>query len=61
MGHPDYYRRFGFENPSGLALEGIPPEVFFAVSFDGRIPQGSVTFHEAFKADGEQEDAIEKE
>jgi putative acetyltransferase len=52
VGHPDYYRQFGFRNPSGLVVEGVPPEVFFALSFDGRYPQGTVTFHEAFKADG---------
>ena len=57
VGHPDYYRRFGFKNVTGLVLEGVPPEVFFALSFDGRIPQGTVTFHEAFKADGQQEGA----
>lgn len=51
VGHPDYYRQFGFVNPPGLALEGVPPEVFFALSFDGRLPHGSVAFHEAFKAD----------
>jgi len=52
VGHPDYYGKLGFINPPGLAHEGVPPEAFFAMSFDGRIPQGSVTFHEAFKADG---------
>jgi putative acetyltransferase len=55
VGHPDYYRKFGFDNPSGLAHEGVPQEVFFALSFDGRIPQGSVTFHEGFKAEGRQD------
>ena len=54
VGHPDYYRKFGFENLPGLVLEGVPPEVFFALSFDGDIPRGSVVFHEAFKADGRQ-------
>lgn len=53
VGHPDYYRKFGFENVSGLVHEGVPPEVFFALSFDGRIPQGSVTFHKGFTADGQ--------
>jgi len=48
VGHPDYYRKFGFENPSGLVLEGVPPEVFFALPFDGRTPVGTVVFHEAF-------------
>lgn len=52
VGHPEYYRRFGFENISGLVLEGVPPEVFFALSFSGPYPQGSVAFHEGFKADG---------
>jgi putative acetyltransferase len=52
VGHPDYYRQFGFQNPSGLLVEGVPPEVFCALSFDGRYPEGTVTFHEGFKADG---------
>ena len=52
VGHPDYYRKFGFKNPSGLLVEGVPPEVFFALSFDGHYPQGTVTFHEGFRADG---------
>ena len=55
VGHPDYYRKFGFKNVPGLVLEGVPQEVFFALSFDGHIRQGTVTFHEAFKADGQQE------
>lgn len=52
VGHPDYYRKFGFRNAPELVLEGVPSEVFFALSFDGDLPQGQVTFHEAFKADG---------
>ena len=52
VGHPDYYRKFGFENMPGLVLEGVPPEVFFSLSFDGHTPQGTVTFHEGFEADG---------
>ncbi len=52
VGHPGYYRQFGFENRSGLVIEGVPPEVFFALSFDGHFPQGSVTFHKAFSATG---------
>ncbi len=50
VGHPEYYIKFGFRNTPGLGLEGVPPEVFFALSFDGHIPQGNVTFHEAFGA-----------
>ncbi len=57
VGHPDYYRKFGFKNISGLVFEGVPQEVFFVLSFDGRYPQGTVAFHEGFKAGGQQEGA----
>ena len=50
VGHPNYYRKFGFQNAPELALEGVPPEFFFALPFDGHVPTGSVTFHEGFKA-----------
>jgi len=50
VGHPQYYRKFGFKNAAGLVLEGVPPEVFFSLSFDGHVPRGNVTFHEGFKA-----------
>lgn len=60
VGHPDYYKKFGFENVPGFVLEGVPPEVFFALSFDGHIPEGTVAFHEAFKADREQESLNKK-
>ncbi len=53
VGHPDYYRKFGFKNMPGLVPEGVPPEVFFALSFGGRTPQGTVAFHEGFKAEGQ--------
>jgi putative acetyltransferase len=52
VGHPDYYRKFGFRNMPELVLEGVPQEVFFALSFDGRIPHGTVTFHDGFMANG---------
>jgi putative acetyltransferase len=52
VGHPEYYVKFGFQNMPGLVLEGVPPEVFFALSFDGHFPRGSIAFHEAFRADG---------
>jgi putative acetyltransferase len=57
VGHPDYYRKFGFKNMAGLVHEGVPQEVFLALSFDGHTPQGFVIFHEGFKADGQQEGA----
>ena len=50
VGHPEYYRQFGFENVDSLVHESVPREVFFALSFDGNIPQGNVLFHEGFKA-----------
>jgi putative acetyltransferase len=52
VGHPGYYRQFGFENVAGLVYDGVLPEVFFALSFDGSMPQGHVLFHERFQATG---------
>jgi putative acetyltransferase len=57
VGHPEYYRRFGFQNIRGLVHEGVPEEVFFTLSLDGHIPQGIVEFHVGFKADAQQENA----
>lgn len=51
VGHPEYYRKLGFRNVSGLVHEGVPPEVFLALSFDGHTPQGAVAFHEGFGAE----------
>lgn len=55
VGHPEYYKKFGFDNHPDLVHEGVPPEVFLALSLDGTIPKGNVTFHDGFKADGRQE------
>ncbi len=52
VGHPDYYRKFGFKNMPELVFEGVPQEVFFALPFGGHTPHGAVTFHDGFKADG---------
>ena len=52
VGHPEYYGRFGFKNTPGLGCEGVPPEVFFPLSFDDTVPQGTVTFHAGFGAKG---------
>lgn len=51
VGHPGYYTKFGFINTPDLMLEGVPPEAFFALSFDGTMPQGTVAFHEGFMAE----------
>ena len=52
VGHPEYYKKFGFENPKSLVLEGVPEEVFFALSFCEGVPEAKVNFHHAFSADG---------
>jgi putative acetyltransferase len=52
VGHPEYYKKFGFTNMPGLSVEGVPAEFFFALSFDGNSPKGTVTFHDAFQATG---------
>jgi putative acetyltransferase len=52
VGHPDYYKKFGFKNVPGLLHEGVPQEVFFVLSFGGHTPQGTVKFHEGFMAKG---------
>jgi len=52
VGHPDYYPKFGFVNLPGLGIDGVPPEAFFALAFDGCFPQGQVMFHAAFAAGG---------
>jgi putative acetyltransferase len=59
VGHPQYYRKIGFENPAGLVHEGVPKEAFFAISFDGRFPCGNVMFHEGFKANGQQDISVD--
>lgn len=52
VGHPDYYKRFGFRNVPGLIHEGVPPEVFFALPLGEHVPRGTVHFHKAFQATG---------
>jgi len=52
VGHPQYYRQFGFENVEGLRHEGVTQEVFFVLSFGAKIPQGTVMFNEGFRATG---------
>jgi len=52
VGHPHYYRKFGFKNVTELVHEGVPQEVFFALTFNGHIPRGKVIFHEGFNTNG---------
>jgi putative acetyltransferase len=57
VGHPQYYTKIGFKNATNLAVEVVPAEVFFVLSFDGRYPHGIITFHEGFAANGHDADA----
>ncbi|HWQ92315.1 MAG TPA: N-acetyltransferase [Clostridia bacterium] len=50
IGHPAYYQKLGFRNLPGFVYEGVPPEVFLGMCFDGSTPQGTVVFHEGFAA-----------
>ncbi len=52
VGDPAYYTRFGFEPESGLVFPGVPAEYFLVLSFDDSLPQGQITYHEAFSAKG---------
>jgi putative acetyltransferase len=52
VGDPNYYKRFGFKNDPDLVHEGVPPEVFLALSFNEKVPKGIVRFHEGFLANG---------
>jgi putative acetyltransferase len=52
LGDPNYYHRFGFEPIDGLVLPDVPPEYFQALLLRGTHPEGTVTYHESFSAQG---------
>lgn len=52
LGEPRYYGRFGFSVSPDLVLPGTPAKHFQALAFNPPVPRGSVTYHEAFKAQG---------
>lgn len=52
VGDPGYYERFGFRSHPRLVHEGVPREVFLALSFSGELPEGTVSFHKAFTVRG---------
>jgi putative acetyltransferase len=52
VGDPNYYKRFGFKNFPELVHEGIPQEVFLALPFNEKVPQGTIEFDESFLATG---------
>lgn len=49
VGHPQYYRQFGFDNVEELVYDGVPQEVFFVLTFDGTIPKAKVWFQKHLK------------
>ena len=52
LGDPAFYSRFGFAPAAGLVLPEVPPAYFQAISFGDSLPQGVVTYHAAFSAQG---------
>ncbi len=51
VGSPEYYQKFGFKNYPEMIHEGIPQEVFLVLPFSEKMPKGTVSFNEAFKAE----------
>lgn len=49
VGMPVYCDRFGFRNYPQLIHEEAPPEIFAAKVLAGRVPRGTLEFHQAFK------------
>ena len=50
LGEPSYYSRFGFNAEPSLALPDAPAEYFQAISFNGSVPSGTVSYHDSFTA-----------
>ena len=50
LGDPDFYHRFGFKTEPSLVLPDAAPEYFQAVTLQGPVPSGAVSYHEAFLA-----------
>jgi predicted N-acetyltransferase YhbS len=50
LGDPAYYERFGFKAHGALILPECPPEHFMAVAFGNTMPNGIVSYHDAFMA-----------
>ncbi len=51
LGEPEYYTRFGFRAESKLTFPGVPAEYFLAkVLTSSPLPEGEVSYHEAFNA-----------
>lgn len=48
LGSREYYCRFGFANNDRLVFAGAPAEHFMILSANTFVPQGRVSYHEAF-------------
>jgi putative acetyltransferase len=48
VGDPAFYHRFGFVQSTGLAIDGVPPEVMLSLSMTDHTPQGKVEIHPGF-------------
>ncbi len=48
VGLATYFSRFGFGNYPQLIHEGTPQEIFLVKSLAGKMPSGTVEFHQAF-------------
>lgn len=50
LGEPNYYSRFGFNAEPSLTLPDVPTEYFQAISLNGSVPSGTVSYHDSFAA-----------
>lgn len=50
-GDPGFYGRFGFIPDSGLQCDGIPPEFFLSLLWQGNMPNGQVSYCSAFNTE----------
>lgn len=50
LGDPAFYQRFGFRADARLRLDRVPAEYFLCLPFEGAVPKGTITYHEAFSA-----------
>lgn len=48
LGDPAFYQRFGFRADARLRLDRVPAEYFLCLPFEGAVPTGTITYHEAF-------------
>ncbi|HTN17308.1 MAG TPA: N-acetyltransferase [Chitinophagaceae bacterium] len=49
LGEPSYYGRFGFRSDARLQYLHAPAEYFQALSFTGKIAEGTVEYDDSFK------------